>query len=98
LKIRRYSVIRTATVASLGYIVLALLLVLTTVTHQLASGQTVEFIPIMCLQIPLWAIGVWCATALVVLTYNLLLARFGCLKIEIEVEDEEDKTEPGVGR
>ncbi|MFC1451830.1 hypothetical protein ACFLSJ_00625 [Verrucomicrobiota bacterium] len=46
LKIRRYSVVRTATVACLGYVILAVLLILTTATHQLASGQTVDLIPI----------------------------------------------------
>ncbi len=93
-RIRRYSVLRTANVTLLGYLFFAILLTLVATAWSVSSGEAFEVLLGMGIQIPFWSAGVWVTSALVVLTYNLLLARFRCLRIEIEVEDEEEKTEP----
>jgi len=95
--IRRYSVLRTANLTLLGYVVLAVLLSLlfSPVYSMLSSEFFFDVLLEMLIQIPIGAVGVWVASALVVLLYNHVFARFRCLRIKIEIEESDENAEQG---
>ena len=89
-QIRRYDILRAANMAAGGYLVLAPLMAL---SFLIATGMHIgvgfsDFIQ-CCQEAPFVAAGVWASTAIIVLVYNHVLARFRIFRITIEIEDEE---------